>query len=145
VEEKSSPDLAAADARVPEIFEGVQGNHCRRPTCRNFGVDPVNGASPGGGNRTADANYTLADVSSSTLYGKIDFLHRQVQMFAAAREATLFTKPFRRLYLSTDRQDYLVNWKKRDNSRSSSRRSIASSASATACANGCSSWRAPAG
>lgn len=246
--EKSSPDLAAADARVPEIFEGIQVNHCRRPTCRNFGVDPVNGPRRrGGSKRTADPNYRLVDVkiekslrvpglkcrlcgdnpplksnrgiheeyaragahfrvwlaakaspsgptatcgnhgrgvaehpglywrfgttphgsirwrckackrtfvqpttslhrqkkshenklifqllmnkvpmnrilevtgvSSSTLYGKIDFLHRQAQMFAAAREAALFTKPFRRLYLSTDRQDYLVNGKKRDGKR----------------------------
>jgi transposase-like protein len=51
------------------------------------------------------------DITMSTLYGKIDFFHRQALAFVAAREQRLhqgFKK--NRLYLATDRQDYVVNW-----------------------------------
>ena len=53
----------------------------------------------------------VADISASSLYGKIDFLFRQCLAFAADRERQLRDgMPIRRLYLSTDRQDYVVNW-----------------------------------
>lgn len=49
-------------------------------------------------------------ISWSTFYGKIDFLHRQCVAFAGHREAKFKTLKLKRLYLSTDRQDYSVNW-----------------------------------
>ena len=53
----------------------------------------------------------VADISASSLYGKIDFLFRQCLAFAADRERRLVDgMPIRRLYLATDRQDYVVNW-----------------------------------
>ena len=53
----------------------------------------------------------VADISASALYGKIDFLFRQCLAFAAERERGLVGgMPIRRLYLGTDRQDYVVNW-----------------------------------
>ena len=53
----------------------------------------------------------VADISASSLYGKIDFLFRQCLAFAAERERQLLERmPIRRLYLGTDRQDYVVNW-----------------------------------
>ncbi|MDP1522107.1 MAG: hypothetical protein Q8M10_03045 [Methylotenera sp.] len=49
-------------------------------------------------------------ISWSTFYGKIDFLHRQCVAFAGHREAKFKTLKLKRLYLSTDRQDYTINW-----------------------------------
>jgi hypothetical protein len=49
--------------------------------------------------------------SMNALYWKIDFIHQQCLAFAAAREKKLLEDmPIRRLYIGTDRQDYMVNW-----------------------------------
>lgn len=52
----------------------------------------------------------VADIHPKTFYQRLDFLHRQCQIFAAHRERALANLPIRRLYLGVDRQDYLVNW-----------------------------------
>lgn len=52
----------------------------------------------------------LEEVGPAVLYGKIDFIHRQCAAFAASREGRLPTMRFRHLNLSTDRQDYVINW-----------------------------------
>src|SRR3546814_2734283 len=57
----------------------------------------------------------LADLSPKAVYGKIDFIHRQCLAFAADRERDLQNLPRRRLFISTDRQDYQVNWTDRKN------------------------------
>src|SRR3546814_6613555 len=57
----------------------------------------------------------LADLSPKAVYGKIDFIHRQCLAFAADRERDLQNLPLRRLFISTDRQDYQVNWTDRKN------------------------------
>lgn len=49
-------------------------------------------------------------VTMSTLYRKIDFIHRQCVAFAAERERHLPTMPLTRLYIGVDRQDYMINW-----------------------------------
>ena len=49
-------------------------------------------------------------ITMSTLYRKIDFIHRQCISFAADRERILPTMPFPRLYIGVDRQDYMINW-----------------------------------
>ncbi|HEV2007220.1 MAG TPA: hypothetical protein VGQ88_00715 [Burkholderiales bacterium] len=60
----------------------------------------------------------VADIGPSGLYGKIDFLHEQCLAFAAARERRLLAgMPLSRLYLATDRQDYVVNWTQRQDRR----------------------------
>jgi hypothetical protein len=59
----------------------------------------------------------LTGLSTQTLYGKIDFLHRQCLAFAGDRERELLTKEIRRLYVSVDRQDYMVNWSRQDDRR----------------------------
>lgn len=56
----------------------------------------------------------VADISASTLYGKIDFIHRQCLSFAAAQERRLPYLSIQRLYLSVDRQDHVINWKRAD-------------------------------
>lgn len=52
----------------------------------------------------------VADISFPTLYRKIDFLHRQCLAFVADRERRFSATEFERLYLCSDRQDYIVNW-----------------------------------
>ncbi len=52
----------------------------------------------------------VADLSAAGLYGKINFIYDQCRAFVADRERDLAAMTFERLYLSTDRQDYLVNW-----------------------------------
>ena len=59
----------------------------------------------------------LAAVSMETLYRKIDFIHQRCLIFAAAHESRLTDMPIRRLYLSVDRQDHIVNWKQADDKR----------------------------
>ena len=52
-----------------------------------------------------------AGIHAATLYGKIDFIHRQCVAFAHHHEAILrLAPPVRRLYLALDRQDYVFNW-----------------------------------
>lgn len=60
----------------------------------------------------------VAAIGPSGLYGKIDFLHDQCLAFAAARERRLLAgMPLSRLYLATDRQDYVVNWTQQEDRR----------------------------
>ncbi len=56
-------------------------------------------------------------ITMDTLYRKIDFIHRQCMAFAAGREARLSSMPLRRLYISVDRQDYVINWAEADDRR----------------------------
>jgi transposase-like protein len=60
----------------------------------------------------------VADIGPEGLYGKIEFLYRQSLAFAAHREARLLASMARpRLYLATDRQDYVVNWNRHEDRR----------------------------
>ena len=61
----------------------------------------------------------IAGISQSTLYDKIRFIHQQVVAFAARRERRLLTGEVlpRKLYLSVDRQDHLINWTNRKDKR----------------------------
>ena len=53
-----------------------------------------------------------------TVYDRIDFLYQQCLQFVAARERKLYNDlEFERLYLSVDRQIYLVNWWHRKDKR----------------------------
>lgn len=59
----------------------------------------------------------VAEISSGTLYGKIDFIQQQCLAFAAAHERRLPEMPIPRLYLSVDRQDHMINWKLAEDKR----------------------------
>jgi hypothetical protein len=48
--------------------------------------------------------------STAATAGKIDFIHRQCLAFAAARERELSRLAVPRLWVSCDRQDYVLNW-----------------------------------
>lgn len=52
----------------------------------------------------------VTGISADTLYRKIDFLHKQCLAFSASREVRLKDLDLQRLYISVDRQVYLVNW-----------------------------------
>lgn len=74
----------------------------------------------------------VADIHPETLYGKIDFLHEQCRAFAATREQRLLHgMPIRRLYLATDRQDYLINWTRRDDQRNVALQAVGTADNAT--------------
>lgn len=60
----------------------------------------------------------LTGISMSTLYDKIDFVHRQCLAFAAGRECKLLTgMALPALYIAVDRQTYGVNWSQRKDRR----------------------------
>ena len=61
----------------------------------------------------------VSDISPSTLYHKIDFIHRQCMAFVADREKYLRNKKIRRLYVGVDRQEYTINWSGRNDRRNS--------------------------
>lgn len=59
-----------------------------------------------------------AEINPKTLYDKVDFLHRQSQAFIAHRERKLLEgHHLRRVYVGVDRQDYVVNWRQRQDKR----------------------------
>jgi transposase-like protein len=59
----------------------------------------------------------VADLSPKAVYDKIEFIWRQCVAFAADRERDLPRKDLARLWLSTDRQDYVLNWSNRADKR----------------------------
>ena len=59
----------------------------------------------------------ITDISWSVLYNRIDFIHRQCLAFAASREIQLLELPIDRVYISVDKQDYMVNWTERKDKR----------------------------
>jgi len=59
----------------------------------------------------------VGDVGMATVYSKINFIHRQCMAFVAERELMLMNKHLERVYVSVDRQEYVVNWTKRDDKR----------------------------
>lgn len=74
----------------------------------------------------------LLKISPDTLYGKLDFIHRQCQLFAGARERTLLERTdLRKRYLTTDRQKFVVNWSSRKDRRNTVLLSIATADMAT--------------
>lgn len=60
----------------------------------------------------------VADIQMPSVYAKIDFLWDQSLAFAGNRERKLLKgMVIRRLYVGVDRQDYVVNWTKREDKR----------------------------
>jgi transposase-like protein len=59
-----------------------------------------------------------AELQMPSVYAKIDFLRSQCLAFARHREQKLLKgMEIRRLYIGVDRQDYVVNWTKREDKR----------------------------
>jgi transposase-like protein len=57
----------------------------------------------------------LLDISTSVLYTRMRFIHRQCLLFAGDRERTLrMREDLGKRYLSTDRQKLIVNWSSRN-------------------------------
>jgi len=74
----------------------------------------------------------ILNISTRTIYLKIDFLHKQCMRFAADRERRLMNGKLKldRLYLATDRQIQITNWTRRDDKRNTELYGIS-----TACLN----------
>lgn len=74
----------------------------------------------------------LLGISASVLYARIDFIHRQCQLFAGDRERALVDrKDLGKRYISTDRQTLLVNWSSKKSRKNTALHSIASADQAT--------------
>jgi transposase-like protein len=73
----------------------------------------------------------ILGIHWEVLYNRIDFIHRQCLNFVADREARLKDLPIKRLYLSLDHQDHLVNWTERHDKRNVNLSCIASADNTT--------------
>ena len=60
------------------------------------------------------------------IYDKIDFIHRQCVAFMADRERRIASLNLHRLYISTDRQDYVLNWSSRKDRKNTQLTAVAS-------------------
>lgn len=69
----------------------------------------------------------IENIWPKMLYDKINFIYRQCRLFSSARETDLSENPRHRLYLCSDRQDYIINWSDR-----ASRKTVQMSAVGTA-------------
>lgn len=67
----------------------------------------------------------VTGVSWELLYHRINFIHKQCLAFANQQESTLKNKNINRLYLSSDHQDYVVNWTERGDKRNITLNAIA--------------------
>lgn len=134
----SCPDSSCANHRIPVGKDGYQSfgltkSGSRRYRCKTCGKTFSVGKSTTGHkqphknrmifsllmNKTPLRRICeVADIGPEGLYGKIDFLFEQTRVFAANREKRLLEgMPICRLYLSTDRQDYVVNWTQHEDRR----------------------------
>lgn len=69
----------------------------------------------------------VAGIGAQTLYRKLEYFERQCLRFAATHERELPSHSFEHLDISTDRQDYLINWGSHINRRSFVIRAVATS------------------
>lgn len=139
VQEATCPSVSCQNYNVgvstPKTYQsfGVTSTGAKRYRCGGCGKTFSVSSNPTSRQRFADKNIDvfrflvnkvplkriceLASVSMDTLYRKIDFIHQQCLIFAAAKESQLPELPIRRLYLSVDRQDHVINWKQADDKR----------------------------
>ncbi|WP_161984298.1 hypothetical protein [Sulfuriferula plumbiphila] len=60
----------------------------------------------------------VTGLDRKSLYGKIDFIHRQCLLLAQSREKALLEDfPLPKMYVAVDRQTHIVNWNSRKNRR----------------------------
>lgn len=68
----------------------------------------------------------ITGLDRQSLYGKLEFIHRQCQAFVGDRERRLLAgMPLPKLYLATDRQTLAVNWSQRRDKRNVTLQAIA--------------------
>jgi transposase-like protein len=63
-------------------------------------------------------------ISATTFYQRLEFFEAQFLAFAASRERRLKDLPIDRLYLSSDQQFYMVNWREKGDKRAIHLRAI---------------------
>ena len=68
----------------------------------------------------------VAGVSVQTVYDKLGFFHRQCVDFLGDRERRIASLNLRRLYVSTDRQDHVLNWSSRKDRKNTCLTAVAS-------------------
>lgn len=139
---EACPDPLCGNHRTPTHWKGAYqsigtteiGSRRFRCKCcgRTFSVKPK-GLNPIARQRQSDKNRTIlsaltnkvpmrricemADVSPRVLYERIDFFHEQVLAFLADRESRMGEVGVERLYVGVDRQEYVVNWSRREDKK----------------------------
>jgi len=68
----------------------------------------------------------VVDVTPQTVYDKVDFIHRQCLALLAERENRIASLRIPRLYISSDRQDYTLNWASRKDRKNAQLTAVAS-------------------
>ena len=61
--------------------------------------------------------FKLLKITPPVFYDTIDFIHERCVAFAVAQESRLFRMHLPRLYLASDRQEYVLNWRRRQDKR----------------------------
>jgi transposase-like protein len=120
---------------MPKAYQsfGMTSTGAKRFRCRRCGKTFSVNENPTARQRVPDKNVEvfrflvnkvpmkrmseLAGITMDTLYRKIDFIHQRCLDFASAQESRLPELPIRRLYLSVDRQEHMINWKQADDKR----------------------------
>ena len=69
----------------------------------------------------------IEEIGIQTLYSKIEFIHRQCLAFLGDRESRIADLKLKRLYISTDRQDHVLNWSSRKDRKNTCFTAIGSS------------------
>lgn len=65
-------------------------------------------------------------LSPKAVYDKLDFIHRRCMAFVADREREMARAKLGRLYVASDRQDYVLNWTDREDKRNTQLTAIGS-------------------
>jgi transposase-like protein len=140
-ESPSCPNEDCDNHYIPLRWDIHKEHYCRYGTtkkgslryrcndCKKVFTVPSNGSSPVENHSKSHLNALIfkilmrkmsitcvadaVSVSPSTVYDKIDFLHRQCLAFAANRERDIPDMHFDRLYIAVDRQEQIVNWTNR--------------------------------
>ena len=73
----------------------------------------------------------VAGVAPRVLYERIDFFYEQALAFMADRESKLPEMKIKRLYIGVDRQEYAINWTRRQDKKNTILTAVASADNAT--------------
>lgn len=67
----------------------------------------------------------VTGLDNKSIYGKLNFIHRQFMMFAQSREKVLFEDlSLPKMYVAVDRQTHIINWNSRKDRRNISMQAI---------------------
>lgn len=123
------PHCTSADCTIwGKTASGTQRYRCK-DCCRTFSGKPKAIARQRRSEKNRDIFMMLVNktplsrieevtgVGIQTIYNRLDFIYRQCKAFSGAREKRLLEMQLPKMYLSIDRQFYVVNWSRRSDRR----------------------------